>query len=72
MIGAAQVLEAARQELGDRILQKPVKCFCPTCSSFVAAVLVVPNLVRGRCSRCRVDVLVLVNANREVLAVTDR
>ena len=42
--------------------------------TFTGAVqtFVVPNLVSTRCTKCRVNLLVLVSSKREVLAVTEK
>lgn len=72
MLGVTEILSAAKRELGDRLLQKRIDLCCPSCGLFVGAILVIPNLVRNRCSKCRVDVISLVSDKREVLAVTER
>ena len=72
MLGLTEILNAAKRELGDRILQKPIKCSCPTCGKFVTTVFVVPNLVRNRCLKCGVDVITLLSKEGEALAVTER
>lgn len=72
MLGLAEIVEAARKELGDALLQNPVKVVCTGCGKFIVNVLVVPNLVRGRCDKCHIDVLTLVGRDRTVMSVTEK
>ena len=72
MIGVAEIAEAAKRELGDALLRDPVRVACPSCGSFVVSACVIPNLIRGRCTRCRVDVVALISKERAVLAVTEK
>lgn len=71
MIGLTEVAAAAKRELGDMVLQNPVRVSCPKCGRFVVDALSVPTLVKGRCDRCRVDVIALVDKEQNVLAVTE-
>jgi hypothetical protein len=72
LIGVTEFAEAAKREIGEALLRDPVRVACPSCGSFVVNVFVTPNLIRGRCTRCRVDILALVSKEREVLAVTEK
>lgn len=73
MTGGMQVIvEAAKRELGNAITRDPVRLSCPGCGRFLASVFVKPNLIRDRCDKCRVDIVVLVTAAGEVVAATER
>jgi len=72
MIGVHEFAEAAKRELGDALLREPIRVACPSCGSFVASALSAPLMIRGRCSKCRVDVVALVSSEREVMSVTER
>jgi hypothetical protein len=71
MIGVQEFAEAAKRELGDALQREPVRVACPSCGSFVVSALSAPLMIRGRCSKCRVDVIALVSRSRDVLAVTE-
>jgi len=71
VIGLQEIAEAAKRELGVMLLREPVRVGCPSCGTFVASALSAPQMIRGRCSKCRVDVIALVSRERDVLAVTE-
>jgi hypothetical protein len=71
MLELGEVADAAKRELG-AALTSPVKIACPSCGWFVVNVFVVPNLVRGRCAKCRVDVVALIGRERTVMAITEK
>lgn len=72
MTGVEAIVEAARRELGDMVQAEPVRASCSGCGRFLVAVMVVPNLLRDRCERCRADVIVLVTRTREVIVAIER
>lgn len=68
MTGFEAIAEAAKG-LGD-VEQKPLRVSCPSCGNFVLSLLVIPAFVRARCIPCRIDVVTLVDRNREILTTT--
>jgi 4-hydroxy-3-methylbut-2-en-1-yl diphosphate synthase IspG/GcpE len=70
VIGVEQIAEAAKAELGEAMLREPVRVSCPSCGRFIVSVFTVPNLIRGRCEKCRMDAVALIGRDRSVLAVT--
>ena len=68
MIGFEAIAEAAKS-LGD-IQTKPLRVSCPSCGSFVFSLMVIPAFVRARCNPCRIDVVTLVDRDREILTTT--
>ncbi len=68
MSGFEALAEAAKG-LG-RIEEKPLRVSCPSCGSFVISLLVIPAFVRARCVPCRIDIVTLVDDNREILTTT--
>lgn len=72
MLGVKAIADAAKDVLGGQMLVDPLRVSCPECDHFVVAVLSVPILVRGRCSRCRVDVVILIASNQERMIATDK
>jgi hypothetical protein len=72
VIGVAGIAEAAKKELGSMLREKPIRISCPMCGTHVVSVLSAPTMMRGRCSRCRVDVIALVSKEGEALVATER
>lgn len=72
MIGTAQIVEAAKEELGNAILRTPLRISCPQCGKFLAAMMSVPVLMSIYCVRCKISVTVLASKKREVLVATER
>lgn len=71
MSAVQAIVEAARAELGDSVVKEHVRVSCPKCGVHLVSVMVVPNLVRDRCDKCRVDVVVLIARDRSVLSATE-
>lgn len=72
MIGLAGIAEAARVEFGDRLLQEPLRASCASCGTFAVSIMSVPTFVRVRCAKCKIDLVILVSRDSEVLMATER
>lgn len=67
MLGLQELAALARRELGDQILQKPLRVSCLSCGGFLLQALSAPQMQRTRCRECHIDLVVLVSKRQEVL-----
>lgn len=65
-------LAEAAKSLGSNIEETPLRVSCPSCGGFVVSLLLVPAFVRARCVGCRMDIVTLVDGEREILTTTSK